>query len=105
MEVKRVGRFTSHEVRLGVEEAKPFSNSITEGEIHICGIVITYQYLWSDGEWHVLHVTAYGTRVPERAGTDGAKVLMRDPANWPSWVHQHVLSNTPAKLADPEMIK
>lgn len=105
MEVKRNGRYTAHEVTLEVPKPVQFQNRTTEGKMWIFRVKVTYQYLWSDGAWHVVHVQLYGRRSATAKTGQLVTIKMSKPENWPAWAHEHVIANTPAALAEPEMIK
>lgn len=105
MEVTRNGRFTAHEVTLDLPKPAAFSNAATDGKLWIFRVVVSYQYLWTDGRWHVLHAKVLGRRNASAKSGGLVTVKFHRPENWPGWLHAHVLSNTPENLAPPEMIK
>jgi hypothetical protein len=103
MEVRRNGRYTAHEVHLDIDRPEVFDSEVTGGKLWPFKVVISYQYLWSTGAWHVLHVTVLGRRNATATGGNAAKLILRRPESWPAWLHYHVLDNTPTPLADSEM--
>lgn len=105
MEVKRNGRYTAHEVTLEVPKPPEFQNKATEGKMWIFRVVISYQYLWSDGAWHVIHVKLIGRRSATARNGNMVAVKMTKTENWPAWIHEHVIANTPAVLSKPETLK
>jgi hypothetical protein len=107
MEVKltRNGRYTVHEVTLDLDKPDKLSNKATQGAMWIFRVVIAFQYLWSDGEWHVVHAKILGRRSATAKSGGLVTVKMHRPENWPVWLHGEVLKNTPIQLSPPEMIK
>lgn len=104
MEVKRNGRLTTHEVHLDITDAEPFSNKVTKGRVWPYKVVVTYQFLWSEGAWAVLGAVLYGFRNKDRRG-EGVKITMYQETSWPSWLHGYVLEHTPKSLAKAEVVR
>ncbi len=104
MKVTRNGRFTTHMVSLDITYPKAFESPGTDGTIWPSKVKITYQYLYSTGQWYVLQATIIGYRDAARAGNTDQVTLVK-PEDWPSWLHSHVTLNTPEPLGDPEMVQ
>lgn len=104
MKVTRRGRITTHEVVLDVVQAKPFSNTLTRGEVWPVKVKIIYAYTWGGGSWHALKALITGYR---NADLVGESVLLEiyGPEYWPSWLHAEVLKETPNPIAEGEMIR
>jgi hypothetical protein len=101
----RNGRYTIHEVTLDLDKPDKINNKATQGVLWISRVVITYQYLWSDGTWHVLHAKVAGRRNATTKTGPLTIVKMYRPENWPNWLHGEVLKNTPIQLSPPETLK
>jgi hypothetical protein len=102
MEVRRNGRYTAHDVHLDITRPVAFSNDATKGKIWPNKIIISYQYLWSTGTWHVVKVEILGRR-NRTAQTSEVRITLRKPENWPVWLEAHVTEHTPVALSEPEM--
>ncbi|MEV0237595.1 hypothetical protein [Nonomuraea sp. NPDC050786] len=100
MEVTTSGRIAQAQAHLDCRDVPPIPTK--DGKFYPAKAVVSYQFLWSTGSWHVLNVKITGFR--NQAHKGNASVLtLTNPSSFPEWLAGPIQENTPASLIKPEV--
>jgi hypothetical protein len=100
MEVSTSGRVGQSQVHLDLIDVPPIVTK--DGRLYPVKAVIYYQFLWSTGEWYVLHVKITGFRNKALKGIVSA-LTITNPDRYPAWLVDPIKKNTPASMIRPEV--